>query len=308
MRRIIRLSKLGASSVALAALTGCAMPRHQDAVFFGTDTKVAFDVGVQPENGNTPSLTLGYKRREFVYMPLAEYGPAPQLGVIEAVLAGDFIRDGKASDDPLAPSTSTYDQSGASIETKPGVDADGNPIGNRHKYVGEADDQKKDSYSVFATFGGNFNGGTEGGGANIKQVFATGIAAQIASTRGEEFVSNAAAEASKQKAVADAKKAELEAKRLEAAYSPAAFSKREELKLKIDQLSDEQAIALSKEIAAKNLVDTSDIVTSCFNLQNCPEFQPGDGAKARNFLRRAIESQSSTGNPDRLQSWESALN
>lgn len=291
MHCVIRQLGLSASIATLIAASGCAMPRHQDAVFFGTDTKVAFDVGVQPENGNTPSLTLGYKRREFVYMPLAEYGPAPQLGVIEAVVAGDFIRGGAASDAP---------------GTAPGADSEKNPVGTRHKYQGDGAGNEKDSYSVFATFGGNFNGAS-GGGAKIKQVFATGIAAQIAAKNGEEYVSDAAAGASKEKAIADAKNAELETKRLEAAYSPAAFSEREQLKSKIDQLSDENAIKLSTELVSKKLIDPSDIGTLCFNIENCPEFQASDGKAARKFLRRAIESPKTIGDPGQLALWSNAL-
>ncbi len=44
------------------------------------------------------------------------------------------------------------------------------------KYIG-VDGAKKDTYSVFASFGGDFNGGSKTG-AGLSQFFATGIAAQ----------------------------------------------------------------------------------------------------------------------------------
>jgi hypothetical protein len=59
--------------VAIAAW-GCSMVSHKDLMLFGTDTKFALDVSAAPENGGTPQFTLGYKRREFVWMPLLANG------------------------------------------------------------------------------------------------------------------------------------------------------------------------------------------------------------------------------------------
>lgn len=188
--------KIIALGVSAAALSACSMPRHQDAVFFGTDTKIALDVGVQPENGNTPSVTFGYKRREFVYMPLAEYGPAPQTGLVESIVAGDAFR--KTSVDKPA--------------EKADATTSDNPPGKHHKYKGEGRSGEVDSYSVFATFGGNFSG-SSGQGANasarIKQVFATGIAAQIAAENGADYVNPSAPDANAKAAAAEATAATL---------------------------------------------------------------------------------------------------
>ena len=293
MRRFVRQFALKAPIIGLSVASGCAMPRHQDAVFFGTDTKVAFDVGIQPENGNTPSVTLGYKRREFVYMPLAEYGPAPQLGVIEAVVAGDLIRGGVASDE---------------AGTAPTTDSEKNPVGNRHKYQGAGESGKKDSYSVFATFGGNFNGSTTGGGADIKQVFATGIAAQIAAQRGEEFVSTAASDAGKEKAVADAKMAELEMVKIQAAKFEEAADQRNAIKTKIQELEDAKAIDLAKNLVNLKLIDESDVGTLCFDLSdNCPDFASDKGSEAKQYLERAVDSPTTILHPERVESWGTVL-
>lgn len=59
--------------VAIAAW-GCSMVSHKDLMLFGTDTKFALDVSAAPENAGTPQFTLGYKRREFVWMPLLANG------------------------------------------------------------------------------------------------------------------------------------------------------------------------------------------------------------------------------------------
>lgn len=52
------------------ALNGCAStPEHTNTLLFGTTTKFALDVSVNP-TGGTPDFTLGYKRHEGVWMPL----------------------------------------------------------------------------------------------------------------------------------------------------------------------------------------------------------------------------------------------
>jgi hypothetical protein len=50
-------------------LGACAVP-HNDVMVFGTETKFALDVSAQPQNASIPEFTLGYKRKEFVWMPL----------------------------------------------------------------------------------------------------------------------------------------------------------------------------------------------------------------------------------------------
>ena len=261
MRNIAKL-KITFLGTAACALSACAMPRHQDAVFFGTDTKVALDVGVQPENGNTPSVTFGYKRREFVYMPLAEYGPAPQTGLLEAIVAGDAFRNSQAQTNAqvqMTPANSVNAQyqspgvfpaslfAAASPQDAYEFLEDLIPEGERAKYMGVGEKGQADSYSVFATFGGNFTGGagsTDGQklGARIKQVFATGIAAQIAAGQGADFVNPAAPAANAKAAAAEAKAEAL------AHFTPAALASRECLRTAINGMSDDDAKALASAI------------------------------------------------------------
>ncbi len=232
-----------------AALAGCAMPRHQDAIFFGTDTKVAFDVGVQPENGNTPSLTLGYKRREFVYMPLAEYGPADNLGLLEAIALGDLLRKDKK---PPAKPTPKNDSK--------------NVPPDRHAYKGSGSNtNQSDSYSVFATFGGNFNGGGDAG-AKIKQVFATGIAAQIAATQGADFVRPHSPDA----------RITNETIRME----------KDGVQTRADNLTDDEAMAVYTLInSGKTGVELTGQAKTYFDAQGTPS----DGGEAKQIVKALIE-------------------
>jgi hypothetical protein len=54
-------------AVTVLALAGCEQTKN--VMVYATDTKVAFDVSGDPTG--SPSLTLGYKRQEAVWMPLA---------------------------------------------------------------------------------------------------------------------------------------------------------------------------------------------------------------------------------------------
>ena len=57
-----------ASAIAASA---CANQPHNNVLIFGTDTKVALDISSSPTAGGAPQITLGYKRSEAVWMPLA---------------------------------------------------------------------------------------------------------------------------------------------------------------------------------------------------------------------------------------------
>lgn len=52
----------------LFLVSGCATPRHTNTLIFGTNTKFALDVSADPSG--SPSITVGYKRQEAVWMPL----------------------------------------------------------------------------------------------------------------------------------------------------------------------------------------------------------------------------------------------
>ncbi len=49
-------------------VTACATPKHSNTLIFGTNTKFALDVSADPSG--SPSITVGYKRQEAVWMPL----------------------------------------------------------------------------------------------------------------------------------------------------------------------------------------------------------------------------------------------
>ena len=49
-------------------ISACSTPHHTNTLIFATNTKFAIDIAADP-TGN-PSLTVGYKRQEAVWMPL----------------------------------------------------------------------------------------------------------------------------------------------------------------------------------------------------------------------------------------------
>lgn len=139
---------------AVAAIAACSTtPKHTNTLIFGTNTKFALDVSA--DTTGIPSVTVGYKRQEAVWMPL----------VANKTKEGDPAADCK---------------------DKPPCLLQGESAGS------VAD---KDAYSVLATFGANFSGegGTSTGakaGGGIAQYFATGLAArELARSGGAQLVS-----------------------------------------------------------------------------------------------------------------------
>lgn len=141
------------------ALTGCAELRHNDVMLFGTKTKLALDASAPPENAGVPEVSIGYKRAEFVWMPLyvnaehSEFGPGST----------------KAEE----------------IGTSSGA--------NAAKYMGTDKETGSDTYSVLASFGADVKAGaTATGGAQgavgLAQYFATGHAARILADSGADLV------------------------------------------------------------------------------------------------------------------------
>lgn len=58
--------------MAVLIMSGCAI-KHSDVMLFGTNTKYGLSIAMdQPEN--TPHINVGYKRQEFVWMPLVANG------------------------------------------------------------------------------------------------------------------------------------------------------------------------------------------------------------------------------------------
>lgn len=131
------------------ALSGCSsLGDHNDVLLFGTDTKFALDVSADATSGGTPSVTLGYKRKEAVWMPLLTNG------VCRAKAPPSYC---------LSASRKEADTS---------------------RYIGSAGtgaSERKDAYSVFASFGANLKGDSSTSAhatVGLAQFFATGIAAQ----------------------------------------------------------------------------------------------------------------------------------
>lgn len=133
-------------------ISACSTPHHTNTLIFGTNTKFAIDIAADP-TGN-PSLTVGYKRQEAVWMPLL----------------------------------ANKDNNGT-----PNLD-------NGFLFLGKQDTQIQDTYSVLASFGATFSGGSTMGietqgakvstGGGLAQFFATGLAARkLAETGGSRLVS-----------------------------------------------------------------------------------------------------------------------
>ncbi len=164
MHRIGRAIALTASVTA-----GCTQIPHNDVVIFATNTKVALDIAPSPTAGNVPTFTLGYKREEGVWMPLVVNGQSsvPLSGAPGCRTKAECASVVSAAQRMFA---ECMKQSGSTASSCLGGALKG------IKYVGSEGD-RKDTYSVFASFGADF-GATGGGRAALSQFFATGIAAQ----------------------------------------------------------------------------------------------------------------------------------
>ncbi|GAB6043843.1 hypothetical protein [Endothiovibrio diazotrophicus] len=158
--RILRL--IGLSSVTILAGCGTA-PQHSNTLIFGTDTKVAFDVSTSAVDAGIPSITLGYKRKEAVWMPL--------------------LANQKMGKNAEPCKESEVDVGGKKIESIEGC-----------LFKGKAGDAE-DTYSVLASFGAEFNGSADSSGVKsengLAQYFATGLAAQKLAEKGGAQIVNA---------------------------------------------------------------------------------------------------------------------
>lgn len=129
----------------LLTLSACASRPHNNVLLFGTDTKFALDISSEATQGSYPEVTLGYKRREAVYLPLARNAYK--------------CREDRNTKKIHCTIESTSD-----------------------KYMGKAEGDNtsnngNDTYSVFASFGAKFDSGAKSSGG-LAQFFATGVAAQ----------------------------------------------------------------------------------------------------------------------------------
>ncbi len=174
--------RFGLAAIALA-VTACAAPQHSNTLVFATNTTAALDVSVSPSGtAAMPSLTLGYKRQEGVWMPLL------------ANAKGAVATDGSQERTPAA------------------CGAVHDPCTFRGK-----DGDNYDTYSVLGTFSGDVKGeanagtNTVSGGGQIAQYFATGFAARyLAQKSGAALVSTAVVDPAVAKAIADQERARTE--------------------------------------------------------------------------------------------------
>lgn len=157
-----------ATVLLIGALAGCA---HNDVLVFGTDTKLALDIETGVAQGESPSITIGYKRKEAVWMPLIVNGADTRLKPCAA-------KNGVCVDTP--PPLPMDDLKYKSTLT--GYRADGTKIS-----------EQTDAYSVFASLGATVKGNASatnpsaGAAVGIAQFFATGNAA-VNITRNEALV------------------------------------------------------------------------------------------------------------------------
>lgn len=150
---------LSATTIAAAALSGCATPRHTNLLVFGTNTVLGLKVGADATQ--TPSIQVAYARQELVLMPL---------------LANT---SGKGADLTPCPSTAVGQDPPANV-----------PV--NCKFIGQSGTANIDSYSVLASFGAKGNASTVRGeakaGGAIAQYFATGLAARELAKHGTALV------------------------------------------------------------------------------------------------------------------------
>lgn len=159
---------------------GCVTP-HRDVLLFGTDTSLGVNVGADPASAQVTQVSIGYKRREAVYMPLVINAADSALVCANTPTSSDKQCTQTERIAVANPSEIIYSGSG-----------EGSATGG------------KDTYSVFASFGGEANGGTGSAKAAVAQFFATGIAAQRLSARPQavQLISTEAPKAAEAAAIA----------------------------------------------------------------------------------------------------------
>lgn len=153
-----------AALIAIAMTGGCTTPHHSNALIFGTNTSFGIDIG-QNATG-TPTLVVGYRRQEAVFMPL--------------VANAAFTQNGAPTPCSVQPRGIIIGSDGV---TRPG--SEGTATIPPCFLVGQNGDAV-DSYSVLASFGAQFgaNGTQTTASGGLAQFFATGLAAQALAIKG----------------------------------------------------------------------------------------------------------------------------
>lgn len=204
-----------------ALLGGCANLPHNNVLLFGTDTKVALDISSSATSGGAPQITIGYRRAEAVWMPLAvnDHVCEGSNGNCKVETAKRTIT---AGNNPKV----TLDDGEVKLERDPANPGDigiNEPIRYRG-YMKETKgdtvvSERRDAYSVFASFGAKFSGEATQSEAKasggLAQFFATGIAAQkLAQSPSVDAILKVASgdEAKAVKAQAEAEKVKNEVK------------------------------------------------------------------------------------------------
>lgn len=189
-------TRLIIGGMGLMMLSGCA-GLGKDTLVFGTDTKVAFDVSADP--AGHPSFTLGYKRREMIWLPLSSGDASPPTHLCIADTPGKLLC-APVGDDPskgthvCVASTLTAAQAAARDTTGAPLLCSSASDVRSYLYKGTASNNDSDAYSVMASFGLDTYGGT--GGAKIAQFIATGIAARNLTSKNVDALINPNAAAS----------------------------------------------------------------------------------------------------------------
>ncbi|MCG7985336.1 MAG: hypothetical protein JAY90_21650 [Candidatus Thiodiazotropha lotti] len=218
----------------ITILTGCAAIPHNDVLVFATQTTLGVDVSASA-TGQSPKLSIGYKRDEGVWMPLLVNGRH----------------------------TNKHNITFNCQKNDKGIEECDPSIAGELKYVGKSKgidaekggkNEESDTYSVFASFGGQTSGGTGSAKLGVAQFFATGIAAQRLGANPDAY-RLISPEDSNQQALDEAKKrADSEKARADAA--DITLKKQEE---RLASLSAEQIEALYKTGDQQRLVETSQL-------------------------------------------------
>ena len=169
---------------------GCVqMTRHSNMMIFGTNTVVGVRAGVNATS--VPEVAIGYTRQEAVILPLVA-NVSSTIG--EGGTTAQTVTDKKTGN-----TTETVTTSGGRLNrlepcdmSKPldetGLSDDTRPFRVHPCALIAINDKMQDSYSVLASFGGNFDAtykdGTASGRVGVAQYFATGMAAQLLALNG----------------------------------------------------------------------------------------------------------------------------
>lgn len=207
------IRRLTGSLLALLLLAACEGTGNHTMIF-GTNTLVALDVSSDPASGN-PHFTLGYKRQEAVWLPLALSGAlAEPTHHCVKIGENDKLTCVPGNDDVQGTyvcSPIDSRQANASVGTTPLLCTTiGDAQGALLQGSADGNGGGKDAYSVLASFGMKYDDEVEG---DIAQYFATGLAARaLAETGGASLVNKS----EKSQATADAEIATAQARIAEA--------------------------------------------------------------------------------------------